>query len=403
MTTEPFTPLKLSNRIQSIDILRGIAMVLMALDHVRDFFHISAWTDDPLNMETTTPALFFTRYITHFCAPTFVFLSGVSIYLQSLRKTKNELSVFLMKRGLWLVLLDVTIISFGWSFNPNYNFIFLQVIWVIGISMFLLGLLIQVSYKFILILGLLFVFGHNLLDFVEAADGYKPTFLWDVLHHGNFAFYTLWGSHKAVVFYPIIPWSGLMMLGYCAGVFFTSNYSAGQRAKILVRIGAGLLLLFVVLRLINVYGNPVVWSIQKTNFYTFLSFINVHKYPPSLMYMCVTIGIALISLVLLEKVENRFTRIMSIFGRTAFFYYILHLYLIHFFATIYFYANGHSVSESVANIQTNIWYFITPGEGFGLLEVYVIWIIVILVLFPLCKWYDRYKQAHKEKWWLSYL
>ncbi len=393
----------LQKRIQSIDVLRGLAMVLMALDHVRDYFHVTAWTDDPLNLETTTPTLFFTRYITHFCAPTFVFLSGVSIYLQSLRKTKSELSLFLMKRGLWLVAVEVVLISFAWSFNPNYDFIFLQVIWAIGISMFLLGLLIRVSYPFILVLGLLFVFGHNLLDFVEAAEGYKPTFLWDLLHHGNFALYNLWGSHTAVVFYPIIPWSGLMMLGYCAGVFFTPKYSMGQRAKILTRIGVGSLLLFVVLRFINVYGNPVAWSIQKTDFYTFLSFINVHKYPPSLMYMCVTIGIALLALVLLEKVENKFTRIMSIFGRTAFFYYILHLYLMHFFAMVYFYVNGHSVSESVANIHTQLWYFIVPGEGFGLLGVYAVWIVVVVTLFPLCKWYDAYKQSHKEKWWLGYL
>ena len=269
--------------------------------------------------------------------------------------------------------------------------------------MFLLGLLVRTSYKFILGLGLLIVFGHNLFDFVEATPGFKPTLLWDLLHHGNFAIYKLWGEHSAVVFYPIIPWAGLMMMGYCAGIFFTSKYSVDQRAKILTRIGTGLLLLFVVLRIINVYGNPVVWSVQKTNFYTFLSFINIHKYPPSLMYMCVTIGIALLSLVLLEKIENRFTRIMSIFGRTAFFYYILHLYLIHLITTLYFYANGHSVQESVANIQTRLWYFITPGEGLGLLGVYSVWIGVILILFPLCKWYDGYKQSHKEKWWLSYL
>ena len=163
----------IKQRILSIDILRGIVMVLMALDHVRDYFHITAWTDDPLNLETTTPALFFTRYITHFCAPTFVFLSGVSIYLQSQRKSKSELSAFLMKRGLWVMFVEVTIISFAWSYNPNYNFFFLQVIWVIGMSMFLLGLLIHTSYKFILTLGLFFVLGHNLLDFVEATKDYK--------------------------------------------------------------------------------------------------------------------------------------------------------------------------------------------------------------------------------------
>ena len=162
-------------RIESIDILRGIVMVIMALDHVRDYFHIQANLDNPLNLATTTPLLFFTRWITHFCAPVFVFLSGTSIYLQSLRKTKKELAAFLIKRGLWLILIEITIISFAWSFNPHYNFIFFQVIWAIGISMVILGLLIRLPFNLILALGIIIVFGHNLLDIPESAAGFKPS------------------------------------------------------------------------------------------------------------------------------------------------------------------------------------------------------------------------------------
>ncbi|MEO7264352.1 MAG: heparan-alpha-glucosaminide N-acetyltransferase domain-containing protein, partial [Ferruginibacter sp.] len=209
-------------RIESIDILRGIVMVIMALDHVRDYFHITANSDDPLNLATTSPALFFTRWVTHFCAPAFVFLSGTSIYLQSLRKTKAELSGFLIKRGLWLIFVEVAIISLAWTFNPLYEILALQVIWAIGISMFILGLIIRLPYKVILILGLIIVFGHNLLDIPESAPGFTPGFWWDLLHHGQFVRYNYAPGHDIIIAYPFLPWTGLMMLGYCGGVFFTS-------------------------------------------------------------------------------------------------------------------------------------------------------------------------------------
>ncbi len=395
----------IQKRIQSIDILRGIVMVIMALDHVRDYFHSTAWTDDPLNIETTTPALFFTRYITHFCAPIFVFLSGTSIYLQSLRKTKSELSIFLIKRGLWLIFVEFAIVNFAWTFNPNYSLQIFQVIWTIGISMFILGFVIRLPYNFILGFGLLIILGHNLLDIPEAVSGFKAGFWWDLLHHGHGVFYSVNENHSLFIFYPFLPWTGLMMLGYCLGKFFTSEFSMAQRAIIFNQLGIGLLVLFTILRFVNIYGDPLPWHYQQNNFYTFLSFLNVQKYPPSLLYISITIGIALFALAFLEKIENQFTKTMVVFGRTAFFYYILHLFLIHVLAFINYFINGHSIADIyMFSTKYNIPFLgVVPIDGYGLVMVYLIWIIVIIILFPICRWYDGYKTANKKKWWLSYL
>ena len=392
-------------RIESIDIIRGLAMVIMALDHVRDYFHISANTDDPLNLATTSPALYFTRWITHFCAPIFVFLSGTSIYLQSLRKTKKELGIFLLKRGLWLIIAEWTIIAFAWTFNTNFNILPLQVIWAIGISMFILGLLIlaRLSYSLILVMGILIVAGHNLLDIPESKPGFEAGFWWDLLHHGVFKLYPIGDNRVLMMVYPFLPWTGLMILGYCAGKLFTPSFSPEARKKLLLQMGGGLIVLFVVLRFSNLYGDPVPWTKQDSPFYTFLSFLKINKYPPSLLYLCITIGPALILLALIESIKNRFTGFMVTFGRTAFFYYILHLYLIHVVAAIFFFARGHSFAEARNVGKQFPFMYVAPGEGNGLLVVYAVWLGVILLLYPLCKKYDRYKTAHKEKWWLSYL
>lgn len=390
-------------RIESIDILRGIAMVIMALDHVRDYFHITAFTDDPLNLATTTPFLYFTRWITHLCAPIFVFLSGTSIYLQSLRKTKKELSAFLIKRGLWLIFAEFIIIAFAWTFNPFYNFIPMQVIWAIGISMVILGLAIRLPFHFILVPGLVIVFGHNLLDIPESAPGFKAGFWWDLLHHGHFAAYPYMPGHFAVIVYPFVPWLGVMMLGYCTGIFFTPKFSVERRRKIISRLGMALILLFVIVRFVNIYGDPVAWTVQKNGLFTFLSFMKVNKYPPSLLYLCITIGPALVLLAFIEGIKNRFTNIMVVFGRTAFFYYIIHIYLIHLLGAIVFFAKGHSMQDAINSMQNLPFMFLIPGEGYNLPVVYGIWAFVIILLYPLCKWYDKYKTSHKEKWWLSYL
>jgi uncharacterized membrane protein len=389
-------------RIDSIDVLRGIVMVIMALDHTRDFFHVAANTGDPLAVPSASPILFFTRWVTHFCAPTFVFLSGLSCYLQSFKKSKKELSSFLVKRGLWLIIAEVIILSFVFTLNPLYNIIFLEVIWAIGISMVILGLLIYLPFPVILTIGLIIVLGHNLLDIQEASPGFKPAFLYSVIHRAGGALPFAPG-HMLIVLYPFLPWTGLMILGYCTGTFFSSKYSAAERKKILLRIGAAVILFFVLVRFANVYGNPFPWSKQHNWLDTLFSFINLQKYPPSLLFLCVTIGPALILLAYLEGIQNRFTNMVSIYGRVPFFYYVVHFFLAHVLAMIVFFARGHNMQDVAKAAQQVPLLFIVPGEGFSLPVVYLIWLIIVAVMYPLCKKYDRYKTSHKEKWWLSYL
>lgn len=390
------------NRIESIDILRGIVMVIMALDHIRDFFHETAFTDDPLNIETTTPLLFFTRFITHFCAPIFVFLSGTSIFLQSLRKSKSELTKFLIKRGLWLILVEVCIISLALTFDYKYGIIFLQVIFVIGLSMIFLAFLIHLPFKIILTIGLVIVLGHNLLDIVEFAPGFKTNFWWDLLHRARFSVYPIAEGHNLVILYAFVPWLGLMILGYCFGIFFTEKYVVKQRGKILTKIGASVIVFFIIVRAINIYGD-VPWPSQKNMFDTFLAFIRVNKYPPSLLFMCLTVGIGILVLPILEKSKNGITNFFKTFGRVAFFYYILHWFTLRTIVLIYFYANGHDESFAIDLYKNIPFKYIVPADGISLTYVYAIWIFIIAVLYPICKWYDKYKTNHPEKWWLSYL
>ena len=399
-SSSSFHDIKTKTRIESIDILRGIVMVIMALDHSRDYFHATA---DPLDLQTTTTFLFFTRWITHFCAPIFVFLSGTSIYLQGLRKTKSTLQSFLIKRGLWLIFIETVIITFAWTFNPHYNFIIFQVIWAIGISMVLLGLLMKLPFNLILGLGLIIVFGHNLLDYPEAARGFKAGFWWDLFHHGFFAVYPITQNHFLIILYPFVPWTGLMLLGYCTGKFFSSKYTSDRRKRILNRIGISVILFFIVLRFTNVYGNPAPWTSQKNAWFTVLSFIKVQKYPPSLLYMCMTIGPAFLLLSLFEKVKNGFTEKMRIYGRVPFFYYVLHIYLIHFISAVVYLAHGHTLSEATT-LGTGVpFFFLAANDGYSLLIVYIVWISVVIALYPLCRWFNNYKTNHREKWWLSYL
>lgn len=396
-------PLPLTKtRIESIDIVRGLVMVIMALDHTRDFFHPTAWTDDPLNLATTTPALYFTRWITHFCAPIFVLLSGTSIYLQSLRKSKAELSSFLLKRGLWLVVAEVMIVSLGISFLP-YNFILLQVIWVIGVSMMLMAAVIYLPFRAILLVGLVIVLGHNALDSIEAAPDFKPGILWELLHHARDPVFFYAENRAIVIGYPLFPWPGVMMLGYCLGRLFTAEFPLSRRRQWLVGLGVGLLFLFIVLRFTNVYGDPFPWSVQKDGLTTFLSFMKVQKYPPSLLYLCVTVGPGLLALAAFENVRNGVTNILKTYGRTAFFYYLIHWYVLHTLVLLFFFANGHTLADALASLETIPVLGVLPGEGYPLSVVYAVWVAVVASLYPLCRWYDAYKTSHKEKWWLSYL
>jgi len=392
-------PLKTTYRIDSIDLLRGLVMIIMALDHTRDFFHKEAWTDNPLNLATTTPFLYFTRWITHFCAPVFVFLAGSSAWFQSLRKSKKELSGFLIKRGLWLIFIEVFVIGFAFSFDVHYNIIALQTIWSIGISMVILGLVIWLPFAAIAALGSIIVLGHNLLDYYEASMKSSPGWWYDMLHNGGT--YKLWGNHNIFFFYPFLSWAGLMMVGYCFGKLFTS-YEGTARKKILIRSGIGVILFFIALRATNSYGNPEHWSTQKNPVFTFLSFMDVRKYPPSLLYMCATIGPALLFLAF-ANTKNRLTKFITVYGRVPFLYYVLHFFLIHFLSAIFFLARGHSFADGLKDQPGVVPKFIAMGEGYSLWVVYGVWIFVVLSLYPICKWFSDYKLAHKEKKWLSYL
>lgn len=387
-------------RVRSIDLLRGIVMVIMALDHVRDYFHDTAMLDDPLNLQTTTPVLYFTRWITHLCAPVFIFLAGTSAFLFGLKKSKRELSLFLIKRGLWLILIEITIVTLGWTFNPLFNLIILQVIWAIGISMLLLGILVHLPYSVLLVLGLLIVFGHNTIDYAEAARDGKVGLVWDLLHRGNFSFYKLNANHFFLIVYAFFPWLGVMIVGYCLGKLYEPGVEPAYRKKVLLILGIALILIFTIVRYLNGYGDSSHWSNQPTSFYTFLSFMKVSKYPPSMLYICITIGIALVALAFLENVRNRFANWMTVYGRVPFFYYVLHIYVIHSLCVIVFFLSGYGAKDIVSP-QTPF-LFRPQHFGFSVFVVYVIWIFVVLMLYPLCRWYNRYKSTHHQ-WWLSYL
>lgn len=391
------------NRVQSIDVLRGIVMIIMALDHVRDFFHVDAFQNDPINPATTNLLLYSTRWITHFCAPTFVFLAGTSSYLVGLRKSKAELSAFLIKRGLWLMLAEVLIITLALTFNPLYNLLFLQVIWAIGVSMVILGLLVRLPYTVILTIGLIIVLGHNLLDYPEAARASRKEelgFWWDLVHGARFAIYPYAPNYVVAIVYPFLPWTGLMLMGYSAGKLYADGFPALQRKKILLFTGFGLLVLFFLLRFINAYGDPVPWTRQDNTIRTIFSFFNLNKYPPSLMYMSATIGVALIALVLLENIQNRVTEFFKIFGRVPFFYYVAHFFLIHALEVIAFFLSGYGTEDIISNQVPFLFRPVT--FGFPLWVVYLVWIGLIMLLYPLCKRYNAYKSTH-HKWWLSYV
>jgi uncharacterized membrane protein len=387
-------------RITSIDFLRGTIMIIMALDHVRDYLYSGSFLFDPLDLDKTSVALFFTRWITHFCAPIFMLLAGTSAFLMSRKKTKTELSVFLVKRGLWLVFLELIVVNFGWNFNIAFPMLLFITIWALGISMIVLAGLIHLPKKLILVLCLLVVFGHNLLDNVHVQGNNLAGFGWAFLHDQRPFF---WGKEILLVGYPIIPLVAIMPLGYCLGELFTPEYSVEKRKKILLMIGGAAILLFIVIRYLNFYGDPVKWSVQKTPFFTFLSFIKMNKYPPSLLYVLMTIGSALLFLAFTERLQNGLVKVVSVYGRVPMFYYLIHIYIIHLIAMI---ASVFTPGQNwhIWILEKPIWFTSDlKGYGFSLPVAYLVWIAIVVGLYPLCKRYDAYKQLHKEKWWLSYL
>ncbi|WP_276483191.1 DUF1624 domain-containing protein [Paraflavitalea pollutisoli] len=389
-------------RIESIDLLRGLIMIIMALDHVRDYFHADALVNDPTDLATTTPALFFTRWITHYCAPLFMLLSGVSARISGERKTKKELTRFLLTRGLWLILLELTVVHWAWYFNILGKGVDLTVIWALGVSMIVLAGLIHLPGWAIASIGLAMVFGHNLLDGVTVPGNTLQGSGWALLHEQR-AFFV--DGFMVLVGYPIIPWAGVMALGYCLGQVYAKDYPAQSRKKLLVVLGISAIALFIIIRGINIYGDGHPWSQQPTLVYTMLSFLNTVKYPPSLLYLLMTIGPALLFLAWTERQPGWLGQQISVIGRVPLFYYILHLYLIHLLALFATSFSGHSWRDMVLDyaLWTGRSSEQLAGYGFSLGITWLVWALVVLLLFPLCKWYDRYKRSHKDQWWLSYL
>jgi uncharacterized membrane protein len=390
------TDLNEKPRISSIDIMRGMVMVIMALDHVRDFFHADAALFDPTDMTKTNPVLFGTRWITHFCAPTFIFLSGVSIRLGLQRKTKNELAMYLLTRGIWLIIIEQTVFRFIFSFSLQYDILMFLVFWSIGGSMIVLAALVYLSPRIILMTGLILIFGHNALDGIRLVPGDAGYGIWVFLMQSGFV------PPAIAVPYALIPWLGIFLAGYGTGALYMKDFDPAQRRKILLNTGVAAIVLFIVMRAINVYGDLTPWTVQKNTIFTIMSFMNTTKYPVSLLFTLMTIGPVLVLLSWLEKSTNKTLERVSVFGRVPFFYYLMHFLVMHTAALVlYLIISGSSFSELNFSLMQTLG-GIPRGFGYTLGWTYVAWLGTILLMYPLCVWYDQYKRSHKS-WWLSYL
>jgi uncharacterized membrane protein len=389
------------HRIHSIDFLRGLVMIIMALDHVRMYFAFGTWYAEPTDLVTTTPLLFFTRWITHFCAPVFVFLAGTSAYLYGIKKSDlKETARFLFTRGLWLIIVELVIVNFAWTFDITYSFRILQVIWAIGISMVVLSALVFLPVWSIFAIGILLVFGHNLLDPLTVRGASAWEMIWYVLHQPNSVFID--STHLINFVYPVLPWIGLIALGYVCGLFYKKDFPAEQRRRWLVTIGICLTLLFIVLRGFNLYGEPGTWQLRPSLMFSLLSFLNTTKYPPSLHFLLMTMGPALIFLAAVEPVGNRLAKPVIVFGRVPFFFYVVHLYLIHALAMLLLVVQGRDWHEYILSAK-RITSGILSSFGLGLGAVYAIWIVIVVLLYPVCRGYQTYREKNPSKGWLRYL
>jgi uncharacterized membrane protein len=380
-------------RVEAVDIVRGLAMILMALDHTRDF--LGSGSVNPTDVARTTAALFLTRWITHFCAPTFFLLTGTSAHLARRGRSARELSRYLFTRGLWLMLLDVTVFRcLGLQFNFSSHVIVLNVLWALGWAMAALSLLIYLPRPAIAAFGILLIVGHNLLDSIRSS---QP--LWTLLHVQNFILRT--PAHSILVAYPLIPWLGVTALGYSLGTIY--SWAPERRRALLFSCGIGMVLAFLVLRAIDAYGDRVPWSTQHSALQTAISFLNTTKYPPSLLFLLMTLGPALILLAAFDGGTPRLMRPVSVYGKVPLFYFLVHVPLIHLLAVsacYVRYGQAYGMFETPSIRQFPVAF--PPGWGFSLPIVYLAWIGVVVSLYPLCSWYAAVKMRRASPW-LSYI
>jgi uncharacterized membrane protein len=389
-------------RIKSIDFLRGIVMILMPLDHIRDFMSNSLYS--PTNISHTTVGLFFTRYLANYCAPIFIFLAGTSMYLwhQKIQSTK-KVSAFLFSRGLFLILLELTIIRTVWAFNFDLNFELCQIFWAIGFSMIFLSVIIYLPYFWIFSIGIIIVAGHNLLDYVHLNTTGPFTWLFQVLHGPAETQIHFFKKLTFQIEDPLLPWIGVMSLGYIFGKLYTFEWK--KRRNYLWLIGLISITCFVILRLMNNYGNHLPWSVQKNGLFTFMSFINCEKYPPSLAFLLMYLGIAILSLILLEKITGKIADFFITFGKVPLAYYVVHVFYVHLIAVILALITYGQASWLFGNhcLIGGITDKFPQGYGYGLPIIYLIWFFVVITLYPFCKWYGNFKLKHKNIKFLRYI
>jgi len=399
--TTPEVPPAASRRIQSVDAIRGLIMIIMALDHIRDFVNSSAMAFLPTDLDHTTAPVFLTRWITHFCAPVFAFTAGTSAFLWARRRTKAQLSRFLLSRGLWLILLELTVLRFILFLNFSYHdtLIVVLVIWMLGLSMVAMAGLVHLPARWLAALSIVTIAAHNLLDPIGADRFGSFAWLWNILHEpGTFRSY----GDTIHVAYPLIPWVAVMALGYCFGpVLF---WDPARRRRFLVRLGLGLIVAFFVLRGLNVYGDPAPWSHQSSHLFTALSFLNCTKYPPSLLFLLMTLPPALLAMAWLERVRLSAENPIIVFGRVPFFYYVVHLAVIHAVAIVLGFLRYGKASflllppPSMGSAMDAF----PANYGYSLWFVYAVWVAVIVMMYPMCRWFAHLKQRRHD-WWLSYL
>ncbi|NQU94887.1 MAG: DUF1624 domain-containing protein [Candidatus Omnitrophica bacterium] len=391
-------PKNKSSRIISLDVLRGAVIIIMALDHIRDFFSRSEF--NVTDLAQTTVGLFLTRVMTHYCAPIFIFLAGTSAFLYKIRgRSDSQLAKFLFTRGIFLVILELTVVRLGLTFNVNYflpNSNVCQVIWAIGWSMIALSLIIRLPLRAIIVLGAVMIVGHNLFDGVDPTRlGYFEG-LWTILHVPGVI--KMFPGMNFKILYPLVPWIGVMALGYTFGNFMLLE--EGKRRKIFFWIGTCLILIFIALRASNFYGDALRWSAQKNHLFSLLSFLNVTKYPPSLLYLLMTLGPAILILSFLSEKENPVTRFLVVFGRVPLFFYVAHLFVIHAIAIVFAFVRYGQIPLWLFK---NNPFYTTPqfpdapsGYGYSLPVVYLVWVGIVMMLFPLCRWYVNFKKTHKS-------
>jgi len=380
-------------RLTSIDALRGAVMILMALDHVRDYFGVPGVS--PTNLAQTTVPLFLTRWITHICAPVFFLLTGTGAFLARRRKPIPQLSRFLFTRGLWLILLELTVLRcLGYQFNFDYQVTMLLVIWALGWAMIALSALVWLPVWVVAAFGGVMIAAHNLADGVRSAHP-----LWAVLHAPGFVV----NRPGFVVFasYTLIPWIGVTAAGYGLGQIY--GWNAGRRRSFLLRAGLCLTAAFVGLRVINLYGDPFPWTSQATSALTAVSFLNLTKYPPSLLFLLMTLGPALLILRALDGGTPRLLRPLLVFGRVPLFYFLLHFPLIHLLAVVWCYAQNGAAHWMFESPDLGSYPFTPPpGWGLPLPAIYALWMLVVLMLYPVCRWFASVK-ARRTEAWLGYL